>query len=522
MAVEPIIGLDLGNYFLQPCYIQGFDPVTKRGGRLYDLVDPALNTPYGIPTAFFYSKTRGVICGEQAVKAVPMANCVRYLKRDLFKDGKRNSKTIDGEVFTYDQMIVAAAQYGIRLAAKYLERELNVKTNKVSFAYPASMSSFEKNHLVALLQENVTLEDGRKIEIVGTIAEPAAAALDYLACANVSKEETALVADLGAGTFDVSIVKVYPQGRKNLEGKLYYYDVKFTDGIEDLGGREFDEVIRNINIRNAGSDANEPYIAEQIRVSAEPIKRELTFEPSGVVQPQIMLRNGNFIKEITRTEFEKEAKPLVERILKMVEDTVNKNNDVTIDHMILTGGASQMPIIERMFKERFPKYKDKIKFHMPSKAIASGAARFGTQEHTGSTNNKNDKQTVVLRTIRDLGTSHYKDANDKKGFITTYIKAGTPIPFTSEWEESYKLGASERTRFGIYEANISFPDEQQVNRDYRLVHDHYHDHGQLRPVGYRLESRIVIDEKHLSYLEVREPDNPSAGTVRYKFDIDFK
>ena len=522
MAVEPIIGVDLGNYFLQVCFIQGIDPKTRRGGILYDLVDPALNTPYGIPTAYYYSKSRGVLCGNEAVRAMPPSNCVRYLKRDLFKDGKPNSKTIDGKTFTYDEMIIAAAQYGIRLAAKYLERQLHVKTNKVSLSYPASMSSFVRNHLVSLM-EKITLEDGRKIQIVGTIAEPASAALDFLACSNITNEETALVADLGAGTFDVSIVKVYPNGRKYTDGRTYYYDVKFTDGIEDLGGKEFDEVIKNINRRNAGADANDPYVANMIDNSAESLKRDLSF--SDKVQPMIMLKDGSYIKEITRAEFEKDSQKLVDTILKMVENTINANSDVTIDHIILTGGASQMPMIESAFKKKFPRYANKIDFHMPSKAIASGAARFGVIESNNTGTNSQSgitNSTVVLRTIRDIGSDFYKDANDKTGYIITYVKAGTPIPYTSPWVDGYKLTESRYTHFGIFEARVSSPDTQNIKRDYQQVHSHDYDNGQVRPIGYKTRSRIVIDEKHLAYLEIIEPDNPTKPATKIQFTVDFK
>lgn len=509
MRREAIIGLDLGNFFAQPIYIEGLDPVRRTGGVVYDLVDLSSSTPYGIPSAFFYSKKRGILIGAEAARAVPKANCVRYLKRDLFKNGKPNSKTIDGKEFTYQEMILAVAQYAIRSAAQQLDRTLHIKTNMVALAYPASMSSFVKNYLVSII-EQVTLEDGTNVEIYGTIAEPAAAALDYLAVSNITNDDTALVADLGAGTFDVSIVKAYPNGRQHSDGSTYYYDVKFTDGIEDLGGKEFDEIVKKILIRKAGAFGNDPRILSSIESCAESTKRELT--TSKRFQPDIILNDGSYIDEITLEEFEQESAEELERILKMVEQTINTNTDITIDHIILTGGASQMPMIERSFKERFPQYADKIAFHMPSKAIASGAARFAVRE----------SNPVVLRTIRDIGSDFYVDANDKKGFIRTYVPAGTQIPVTSEWMPGYKLTASDKTHFGIYEAKISSPDTNNIARDYQYVHDHNHRHGQERPVGYKTLSRIVIDEKHLAYLEVQEPDNPSMGIVRYPFTIDFE
>jgi hypothetical protein len=121
-----------------------------------------------------------------------------------------------------------------------------------------------------------------------------------------------------------------------------------------------------------------------------------------------------------------------------------------------------------------------------------------------------------------LGTSHPDRNNDNKWQIVTHVPAGTPIPHTSEWRDFCKINESRQSLFSIYEATVSAPDEKERDRDYRLVHDQYHDHGQVRPEKYGLQSRIVIDEKHLCYIEIREPENSSMGVVRYPFKVDFK
>ncbi len=389
--MDNVIGFDLGNFFSQPCFIQGIDPATRRGGIFYDLVDPATNMPYGIPTAFFYSKQRGVLFGEQAIKALPRENCIRNLKRDLYKNGKPNSAEIDGKTFTYDEMITAAAQHAIRMAVRYLTRQYNITTNKIALSYPASMSASDRDHFVDLMQ-SITLESGEKIKVVGTIAEPAATALDYLVCKNLTKEASTVIVDIGADTFDVSVVKVYPQGRQCTNGDTYYYDVKCTDGIADLGDKEFDEAMMRILCKKAGKFAKQSNVIELICNSAGPLKRELLFNDSA--QPDIIL-DDEIIAPVTRAEFEKEAAPLVERMIAMVKNVLQKNADITIDYMVLTGGASQMPIVERMFKESFPAYKDKICFHMSSKAIASGAARFGVVERVVPANGGTATEKIV-------------------------------------------------------------------------------------------------------------------------------
>ena len=523
-----VIGIDLGNYFLQPCVIKGINETTRRGGEMEDLVDHSSNMPYGIPTAFFYSKRFGIHCGYQATRLTPENNCIRYLKRDLFtRDySSFSSIEIDGKTFTYDEMILAVAQHGIRMAVEKYRSIFNETTNKIALAYPASMQSTARNKLISLI-EKVTLEDGRNIEIVGTIAEPAAAALEYLASENINSEETVLVADLGAGTFDVSIVTLYPEGKRYTNGDVYYYDVKFNDGYDNIGGLEFDKAVIEILNEKAGKDAS---IRDKttIKNQAESIKRDLS--TAELVNPMIALDSGDDIEPITREEFEEKVAPLVDKIIKLVEKAFDNHSDVIVDHIVLTGGGSRMPIIKRKFIEAFPKYREKITCYKPSKAIAAGAARFGVEELGSSHGSGNIESStdvpkispITLRTIRDIGELIYEDLKDNKGHITNYINAGTQIPYASEWQHFRKLGRGRYTLFSIYEADVSSPNRYEPNRDYRLVHSHEYDHGMERPKGYEIESRIVIDERHISYLEVREPKNPNKEIDRCQFTVDFE
>ena len=80
-----IIGLDFGNFNTVPCYISDFDIETRMGGTVRDLIPPKAETRDGIPSVYFYSKSLGVLIGENAVesRAVPLENRLRYLKRHL-------------------------------------------------------------------------------------------------------------------------------------------------------------------------------------------------------------------------------------------------------------------------------------------------------------------------------------------------------------------------------------------------------------------------------------------------------
>ena len=216
---KPVIGLDFGNYNSFTCYISDFDEGTKMGGIVHDLLPQGLND--GIPSVFFYSKKIGTLCGEDAVRnrAKPVENRVRYLKRHL---GER--MTLDGGDTTipYDAAITEVIQHCVRKANEQLKSGYQVTTNLISLSYPATYTFAQRQRLIELA-EKATLADGTKVKVYGTIAEPAAAALDYLAeFSKSTKETTILVYDLGGGTFDLALVSAYPAGKRNSSGDLYY------------------------------------------------------------------------------------------------------------------------------------------------------------------------------------------------------------------------------------------------------------------------------------------------------------
>ena len=174
---KPVIGLDFGNYNSFTCFISNFNEGTKIGGIVYDLVPPELKN--GIPSVFFHSKKIGTLCGEDAVRnrAKPVENRKRYLKRHL-----GDTMTLDdgNTTISYDVAITEVIQHCVRKANEQLKSRFQVTTNLISLSYPASYTFAQRQRLIELA-EKATLTDGTKVKVYGTIAEPAAAALDYLA-----------------------------------------------------------------------------------------------------------------------------------------------------------------------------------------------------------------------------------------------------------------------------------------------------------------------------------------------------
>ncbi|MBP3760364.1 MAG: Hsp70 family protein, partial [Ruminococcus sp.] len=292
--MQPIIGLDFGNFNSFTCYISDFDIGTRMGGEVYDLLPPKLQD--GIPSVYYYSKKAGTMLGENAItrRAVPYQNRLRYLKRHLGENIKLDDRNI-----SYDNAIVELIQYCVRLANEQMEKRWLMTTNLISLSYPATYNSAQRQRLIELV-EKATLKDGQHLKVFGTITEPAAAALDYLAeFAKSDKDTTVLTYDLGGGTFDLSLVSTYPKGKKDSDGHVYYYDVINNRGISNLGGAEFDEIMFNL-LKSKVNRKLSSNAEAKLRDEAEKIKVELSSSDDWLTQ--IFIEDDWIDINITRDE----------------------------------------------------------------------------------------------------------------------------------------------------------------------------------------------------------------------------
>lgn len=253
--VIPVIGVDFGDCTTIMSFIDEYDPVNRMSGVVHNLVP--LRFWDGIPNVYYYSRKVGkTLCGQEAIssKAKPEQNRLRNLRRHL---GEKIQ--IDDRIIFYDDAITEVIEHCIRVANKCLEAGWHVSTNLVSLSYPATYTFAQRQRLIELV-EKATLEDGRNIKVVGTIADPAAAALDYLAeFANKDIDTTTVLTyDLGGGTFDLGLVSVYPKGRKGRDGNQIY----------------------SLNSQNSRQSSENNYLRQQI----ENIRRQQSVENERVMQ----------------------------------------------------------------------------------------------------------------------------------------------------------------------------------------------------------------------------------------------
>jgi molecular chaperone DnaK (HSP70) len=185
---------------------------------------------------------------------------------------------------------------------------------------------------------------------VRILNEPTAASLAY----GEGSRHTALVYDLGGGTFDVSIVA--------LEGDVT--EVLASHGNNRLGGDDFDDLLlaqlqaefqQRHGIR---IDAAHPQALARVWWAAEAAKKQLSFEPHAQIREEaLIVRDGvplHLEMELSRGEYEKLILPLVESTLdsvsKALGDAGKKAGD--LDAILLVGGSTRTPLVSRLLRER--------------------------------------------------------------------------------------------------------------------------------------------------------------------------
>ncbi|HQQ11177.1 MAG TPA: molecular chaperone DnaK, partial [Synergistales bacterium] len=221
------------------------------------------------------------------------------------------------------------------------------------------------------------------LEVLRIINEPTAAALAY--GMDKGGENKILVFDLGGGTFDVSVLDV------GIEDGVI--EVLATSGDNLLGGDDWDQKIVDLMVsefqKNEGIDLSRDRMAlQRLREAAEKAKIELsTLSETSISLPFITADSSgpkHLEMSLTRARFEEITRPLLERVVEPTRRALNDSGLTReeIDKVLLVGGATRMPMVQRKIVELLG--KEPTKGINPDECVAVGAAIQGailTGEH---------------------------------------------------------------------------------------------------------------------------------------------
>jgi molecular chaperone DnaK len=223
-------------------------------------------------------------------------------------------------------------------------------------------------------QRQATKEAGEiaGLKVRRIINEPTAAALAY-GLDKKHKDIKVAVFDLGGGTFDISILELG-------DG---VFEVKSTNGNTHLGGDDFDQTIMNWLAEEFLKDENidlrlDPMALQRLKEAAEKAKIELSSSTETEINlPYIMPVDGvpkHLVRKISRARFEQLIDKYVQATIEPCRLAL-KDAGMTaaqIDEVILVGGSTRIPVVQKIVKEFFG--KEPSKGVNPDEVVAVGAA----------------------------------------------------------------------------------------------------------------------------------------------------
>lgn len=324
-----IVGIDLGTTNSEvSAFVDGQVKVLGPGGQRM------------LPSCVGFNASGELLVGEAArnQQALYPERTVRSIKRRM---GSPETVMVGGRNFTPPEISALI----LRELAEWAHASLGERPQKAVITVPAYFSD---------AQRSATREAGALagLDVVRILNEPTAASLAY--GHGDGRRHTALIYDLGGGTFDVSVVTV--------EGDVT--EVLASHGNNRLGGDDFDDLLAARLMdefqKQHGVDLRHGHPAAKARLwwAAEEAKKKLSVEPYVAIREEALIDRGgkplHLEMEIARTEYEELIRPLVEQTLdsvsKALQDSGKGSGDM--DAVLLVGGSVRTPLVFSLLAER--------------------------------------------------------------------------------------------------------------------------------------------------------------------------
>jgi molecular chaperone DnaK len=300
-------------------------------------------------------------------------------------------------------------------------------------------------------QRQATKDAGRiaGLTVERLVNEPTAAALAY--GLDKKKDQTIAVYDFGGGTFDISILEVG-------EGVV---EVKATNGDTHLGGDNIDQRIIEWLLEEFKKDqgidlGNDPMAMQRLKEAAEKAKIELSSAQETEINLPFITADASGPKHLnlrlSRPKLEQIVDDLIQRSIAPCRQAIKDSglDAKQIDEVVLVGGQTRMPAIQKLVKDFFG--KEPHKGVNPDEVVAIGAAIQGGVL-------RGDVKDMLLLDVTPLSLG----IETLGGVFTKLIERNTTIP--TRKSEIFSTAADSQTSVEVH----VLQGEREMARDNRTL-----------------------------------------------------
>ena len=346
--MSKIIGIDLGTTNSCVSYMEGKEAkiiINPDGGRT-------------TPSVVLFSDEEILVGIRAKRQMVTNSNVVASIKRKI---GTTAKIKVGNKTYTPEQISAEI----IRYLKTFAEAKLGTKVTNAVITVPAYFDNAQRQ--ATKLAGEIA---GLKVDRI--INEPTAAALAYGLNQSQQKEEKVLVYDLGGGTFDVSVLEI-------ADGT---FEVLATDGINDLGGDDFDQAIidylvAQFKAKHQLNLQDVPMAMQRLKDAAEKAKIELTGSQKTTLYLPFISQTAtgpvHLSEELTRAKFEALTNALLMRTLKPLHNVLKAKSlqPADVNKILLVGGSTKMPMVQALLEKELNR---KVNLTVnPDEAVAIGA-----------------------------------------------------------------------------------------------------------------------------------------------------
>ncbi|MDX2350573.1 MAG: molecular chaperone DnaK [Porticoccus sp.] len=416
-----IIGIDLGTTNSCVSVLEGGKPKVienSEGGRT-------------TPSIVAYTDDGEILVGQSAKRqAVTNPTDTLYAVKRLigrrFEDDvvQKDIKMVPYKIVKADNGDAWVEVKGDKKAAPQISAEVLKKMKKTAEDYLGEDVTEAVITVPAYFndsQRQATKDAGKiaGLDVKRIINEPTAAALAY-GMDKTPGDSVIAVYDLGGGTFDISSIEI-----ADVDGE-HQFEVLSTNGDTFLGGEDFDlrliEYLADEFKKENGIDLHsDPMALQRLKEAAEKAKIELSSSQQTEVNLPYITADAtgpkHLVVKLTRAKLESLVEALVERSMAPLKTALKDagKSASDIDEVILVGGQTRMPMVQKKVSEFFG--KEPRKDVNPDEAVAMGAAIQGAVL-------AGDVKDVLLLDVSPLTLG----IETMGGVATSLIEKNTTIP----------------------------------------------------------------------------------------------